>query len=95
MTTTIANYSVQSGIRTVGGSVGEVLSSFKNLFAGIWVASTTKSQVVAAPLTAFEEAEVMRAYAEQFISSDADYAQDLFMQADRHERAAASTASAR
>ncbi len=88
MISTIASHSVQGSIRTVGGSAGEVLSSFKNLFTGIWVASTTKNQAVSAPLTALEEAEVMRAYAEQFISSDADFAQDLFMQADRHERSA-------
>ncbi len=60
------------------------LSTVQNMFAG-WFA--TRTTTPARPLTRFEEAEQLRAMADDLQSSDPAFAQDLYAAADRHELA--------
>lgn len=60
------------------------LAAVREMFAG-WFAS--RAATPARPLTRFEEAEQMRAMADDLLSSDPAFAQDLYAAADRHERA--------
>lgn len=60
------------------------LSAVLQMFSG-WF--STRSAITARPLTRFEEAEQMRAMADDVLSSDPEYAQDLYTAADRHELA--------
>ena len=88
MASTTINQAHLGGVRSAAASVLEVAVSFKNLVAGLLRASTAANAAVSKPLTAFEEAEALRIYAEQFLQSDPSFAEDLFASADRHERAA-------
>lgn len=60
------------------------LNVVRDMFAG-WFATRTASPV-SRPLTRFEEAEQLRAMAEDVAQSDPAFANDLFAAADRHER---------
>ncbi len=60
------------------------LATVRDLFAG-WFATRTATQ--ARPLTRFEEAEQLRAMADDVAKSDPAFAQDLYAAADRHELA--------
>ena len=88
MASTTLNHVATGGVRSAAASVLEVGVSFKNLVAGLLRASSATNAVVSKPLSAFEEAEALRIYAEQFLQSDPSFAEDLFASADRHERAA-------
>ena len=58
------------------------LSTVREMFAG-WFA--TRAATPARPLTRFEEAEQLRAMANDLMSSDPAFAEDLYAAADRHE----------
>ena len=58
------------------------LSTVQDMFAG-WFA--TRTATPARPLTRFEEAEQLRAMANDLMSSDPAFAEDLYAAADRHE----------
>lgn len=60
------------------------LSTVREMFAG-WF--DTRNTTAARPLTRFEEAEQLRAMADDVVSSDPSFAQDLYAAADRHELA--------
>lgn len=62
----------------------QFLTTVQNMFAG-WFA--TRTATPARPLTRFEEAEQLRAMADEVASSDPAFAQDLYAAADRHEMA--------
>ena len=58
------------------------LSTVREMFAGWFDSRTAKT---ARPLTRFEEAEQLRAMADDVAKSDPAFAQDLYAAADRHE----------
>jgi hypothetical protein len=58
------------------------LSNVREMFAG-WF--DTRNTTATRPLTRFEEAEQLRAMADDLVSSDPAFAQDLYAAADRHE----------
>jgi hypothetical protein len=58
------------------------LSTIREVFAD-WFAARAATPV--RPLTRFEEAEQLRAMADDLQSSDPAFAQDLYAAADRHE----------
>lgn len=58
------------------------LATLREMFAGWFAARATTP---ARPLTRFEEAEQLRAMADDLVSSDPAFAQDLYAAADRHE----------
>ncbi len=60
------------------------LATVREMFAG-WFAARTATP--ARPLTRFEEAEQLRAMADDVAKSDPAFAQDLYAAADRHELA--------
>ncbi len=60
------------------------LATLGEMLAGWFAARTTTP---ARPLTRFEEAEQLRAMADDLQSSDPAFAQDLYAAADRHELA--------
>ena len=51
------------------------------------LSTTTRTTTPARPLTRFEEAEQLRAMADDLQSSNPAFAQDLYAAADRHELA--------
>lgn len=59
------------------------LSTVREIFAGWFDARNTPAR----PLTRFEEAEQLRAMADDLQASDPAFAQDLYAAADRHELA--------
>jgi hypothetical protein len=61
------------------------LVAVRDMFAG-WFAAT-HTATPARPLTRFEEAEQLRAMADDVAKSDPAFAQDLYAAADRHELA--------
>lgn len=63
-------------------SSGQFLATVRQLFA-TWFSARTPAQ--ARPLTRFEEAEQLRAMADDVLQSDPAFAQDLYAAADRHE----------
>ena len=58
------------------------LASVRQTFA-TWFSA--REAVKPRPLTRFEEAEQLRAMADDLLSSDPAFAQDLYAAADRHE----------
>ncbi len=58
------------------------LATVREMFAGWFDSRAAKT---ARPLTRFEEAEQLRAMADDLQSSDPAFAQDLYAAADRHE----------
>ena len=60
------------------------LATVREMFAGWFSARTTGT---GRPLTRAEEAEQLRAMADEVASSDPAFAQDLYAAADRHELA--------
>jgi len=87
MASTTLNQVQSNGVRGFLGAIQDLALSFKNLLAGVFSVSTSARPAVGAPLTAFEEAEALRDYAQQFLQSDPAFAEDLFASADRHELA--------
>lgn len=65
-------------------STSHFLATIRDLFAAWFSAHETGP---AQPLTAFEEAEQMRAMADDVLQSDPAFAHDLYAAADRHEMA--------
>lgn len=59
------------------------LSTVREMFAGWFDTRNTPAR----PLTRFEEAEQLRAMADDLQASDPAFAQDLYAAADRHELA--------
>lgn len=68
---------------------GHFLATVRELFA-TWFSAQATAKAVSAPraLTVFEEAEQLRAMANDLVSSDPAFAQDLYAAADRHEHTA-------
>lgn len=72
-------------------NVGEALHGLAvaghRLALALWAAAWPRSSVVLPQpaMTAFEEAEELRAFAVEQISTDPRFADDLFAAADRHE----------
>jgi hypothetical protein len=87
MASTTLNHVQNAGTRGVAGSVLDAAISFKNLLTGLLRASTGTQSSVGVAMSAFEEAEALRNYAQQFVQSDPAFAEDLFASADRHEMA--------
>lgn len=68
---------------------GHFLATVREMFATWFNAqATAKTASIPRALTAFEEAEQLRAMANDLLSSDPAFAQDLYAAADRHEHAA-------
>ena len=88
MNSTTINHRLQGNIHTAGSAVVEVLASLHNLVAGVWAQAFTRTAVKSVAQTVQQDAEALREYAETFVQSDPGFAQDLFMAADRCERAA-------
>ena len=65
-------------------SSGQFLATVRQMFSA-WFSARTPAQ--ARPLTRFEEAEQLRAMADDVQKSDPAFAQDLYAAADRHELA--------
>ena len=67
-------------------SSGQFLVTVRQLFA-TWFSAHATAKTASAPraLTVFEEAEQLRAMANDLLSSDPAFAQDLYAAADRHE----------
>jgi hypothetical protein len=63
---------------------GQFLVTVRQLFAS-WFSA--REAVKPRPLTRFEEAEQLRAMADDLLNSDPSFAQDLYAAADRHELA--------
>lgn len=64
-------------------SSGQFLATVRQLFGSWFSARNTPAR----PLTRFEEAEQLRAMADDVLKSDPAFAQDLYAAADRHELA--------
>jgi len=67
-------------------SSGQFLVTIRQLFA-TWFSAHATAKAATAPraVTVFEEAEQLRAMANDLLSSDPAFAQDLYAAADRHE----------
>ncbi len=63
-------------------SSGHFLTTVRQMF-GTWFSA--REALKPRPLTRFEEAERLRALANDVMSSDPAFAQDLYAAADRHE----------
>ena len=85
MTSTTVNHVTTHGVRS---AAVDLLISLKNLVVGVWRAASFQSVAAPVALSAAQEAENLRTFASQFVESDPEFAQDLFVQADRHEYAA-------
>jgi hypothetical protein len=79
---------------SIGAALREVAVAFKHLASTLIQKALPSASVEAENLTAYEEAEQLRTYAASIQAQDADFAQDLFAAADRHEIEAAAKASA-
>lgn len=68
-------------------SSGHFLATVRQLFAS-WFSAQATAKATSAPraLTVFEEAEQLRAMANDVLQSDPAFAQDLYAAADRHEQ---------
>ena len=63
-----------------------VLAGFTRLVARLFTSQRAPAAAVAAPLlTPFQEAERVRAMADDLLKTDPDLAQELYAAADRHE----------
>jgi hypothetical protein len=60
----------------------------RNLVRALWSTSLKRNTGVPPALTAYEEANNLRALADTLVSKDLRFAQDLYAAADRHERTA-------
>ncbi|QDL55161.1 hypothetical protein [Rhodoferax aquaticus] len=87
MTTTTLNtaQAASAPASNVGSAVKELATAAQKLVAALWAAATQSSVVAPRKLTAFEEAEQLRAYAASLPKYERDFAHDLFAAADRHE----------
>ena len=78
--------------QTAPPSVGDALQGLgvaaRRLGFALWAAAMQRPVVVPRVLTAFEEAEQLRAFADEQLLTDPRFAQDLYAAADRHEMAA-------
>ena len=74
----------------VGDALHGLAVAARGVAVALWAAVSSRPAPAAAlaPLTAFEEAENLRAIAFEWLQSDPNFAQDLYCAADRHERAA-------
>ena len=72
----------------VGDALHGLAVAAKGVMVALWAAVSQPAPAAApAPLTAFEEAENLRAIAFEWLQSDPEFAQDLYCAADRHELA--------
>ena len=72
----------------VGDALHGLAVAAKGVAVALWAAvSQPAPAAVQVPLTAFEEAENLRAIAFEWLQSDPEFAQDLYCAADRHELA--------
>lgn len=72
----------------VGDALHGLAVAAKGVVVALWAAvSQPAPAAVQTPLTAFEEAENLRAIAFEWLQSDPEFAQDLYCAADRHELA--------
>lgn len=87
MTTTTLNtaHATTASTSNVGIAVKELSAAAQKLVAALWAAATQSSAVAPRTLTAFEEAEDLRAFAAKLPASERDFACDLYAAADRHE----------
>lgn len=67
-------------------SSGQFLATVRQMFA-TWFSAQATAKAASTPraLTVFEEAEQLRAMANDLLASDPAFAQDLYAAADRHE----------
>jgi hypothetical protein len=70
---------------SVGTALQELMVAARRLGAAL-LSATQREIVIRRPLTVFEEAESLRAYARGFEQTDRGFAADLYAAADRHER---------
>lgn len=72
----------------VGDALHGLAVAARGVVVALWAAVSRPAPAAAqAPLTAFEEAENLRAIAFEWLQSDPEFAQDLYCAADRHELA--------
>lgn len=67
-------------------SIFELFDSVKSFISGLLDTLSFNSAPVVAQRTACDEADELRTYATQFISTDPSFAHDLFFAANHHER---------
>ena len=73
-----------------GNALHSLAASLARLATALWSAAMPSRQLVPTVLTARQEADQLRAMADDVQRSDPRFAQDLYAAADRHERAARS-----
>jgi hypothetical protein len=69
----------------VATALQELTVAARHLGAAL-LSALQRDRAAARPLTVFEEAENLRAYARGFERTDRGFASDLYAAADRHER---------
>jgi hypothetical protein len=71
---------------SIAAAVHELFSAARHLLVALWNTTTHAPRAALQALSAYEEAEQLRAIADEYISKDPRFAQDLYGAADRHER---------
>ena len=69
---------------SVGGALQELMVAARRLGAAL-LSAMQRQSAARRPLTVFEEAENLRAYARSVEQHDRNFASDLYAAADRHE----------
>ncbi|MGH8758592.1 MAG: hypothetical protein ACREVW_03650 [Burkholderiales bacterium] len=75
-------------VQYVGKAIHSFAVSVNKFVAALWSAAVPSRSVVSSAPTALEEADHVRAMADDLLSSDPCFAQELYAAADRHELAA-------
>lgn len=75
----------QAAKPSVGAALQELMVAARRLGAAL-LSATQRENADSRPLSIFEEAESLRAYARSFEQTDRGFASDLYAAADRHER---------
>lgn len=79
----------------VGDALHGLAVAAKGLVLALWAAVSPPARAAQAPLTAFEEAENVRAIADEWLQSDPRFAQELYCAATRHELASRNASPSR
>lgn len=70
---------------SVGDALYGVVTATHRLMLALLAAAIHRPKAVMLALTAFQEAEELRAMADNLLRTDRNFAQDLYSAADRHE----------
>lgn len=70
---------------SVGGALHAMAVATHQLMHALWAAALHRPKAEILALTAFQEAEELRAMADDMLRTNFNFAQDLYSAADRHE----------